>query len=1179
MRFLELSLIAFGPFTDRRLDLRGGREGLHVIYGPNEAGKSSTLRAVSDLLYGIPAQSRDAHRHEPAALRIGAQLRAKDGREIAIIRRKGAKQTLLNPDESPLPDDALAPFLGGVTRELFATMFGLDHERLVAGASSLLAGEGQLGASLYGASLGVSGLHKVLKRLEREADDLFNPRAVKPKINASLKRWQELVKKSRDEALPPQEWERIRRELETLELQREGLAFERQELSVRLGQLTRLRTALPKLAALELLRRELEELGALPELGATAAEDRRAALRERDEARRAIAKHEREIADLAQRHDELPDATGWLQAEGAILSLKERLAAHREVESRLPGLSADLDRTTREIEGLQSSLGADASRVRVDRAQRARLLELLGRSVELGSDLRRLGQARDRAAQELHALDHRLAELSPHLDAFELRAALERGQRDGDLEARERDLADQLAKTERKLKSELSQLERWSGGIDALLGATFPSSDAVEVWRDRFGDLEQRRARLERTRMDLEVRQRAIRADLLEVQLGGELPTDEDLRNARAARDAIGERLRVRVTKPASLFEELDAAIRRADAIVDRLRADAERVSRRSGLEARQRSEEEAAAALVRDEAALLGAEEDARRGWATLWPGLAAPPGTPKEMLSWLRRHAAVVDLAARRSDLEAEVAAIRARISAHDRAVRERLAGIGVTAIAAGWPGAQARARSELDRVESLARTRETLTEQKRIADERLKATEAELALAAGDYHQWRQQFDRLVARLGLEGAREPSEVQAILEGVDALERLRDLRARIDDDLQLQRARLASFEASVREVMEALEARGAGAREARENGAAPVEAPDLAAERLFAELMRAKDATVNRAAIESQLSRARSELADAQEVVSRTERELALMQAAARVDSLEALEIVEQRAERRRRVREEVGVLETQLLELGAGLGVSALAQAAKEIGPERIEVELEAQSQRVIELEREIAALDREIGARRGRRDALDGRDDAARAAEEAEAVAAEIRSHVERYLLVHLAAVMLRRQIDRYREEHAGSLLLRAGDLLARLSGSSLVRLESALDDHSRPILLGVRPSGQRLEVSAMSDGTRDQLYLALRIATIERYLRQSSTEALPLVVDDILLNFDDDRAEVALQILGELSDQLQILFFTHHARLVELAQRAVPAQRLLVHHLGDLSAITHRTALVSGVVEA
>jgi uncharacterized protein YhaN len=53
MRIKRLDLMAFGPFTDQRLVFDSKGPGLTVIFGPNEAGKSSSLRALKCLLYGI----------------------------------------------------------------------------------------------------------------------------------------------------------------------------------------------------------------------------------------------------------------------------------------------------------------------------------------------------------------------------------------------------------------------------------------------------------------------------------------------------------------------------------------------------------------------------------------------------------------------------------------------------------------------------------------------------------------------------------------------------------------------------------------------------------------------------------------------------------------------------------------------------------------------------------------------------------------------------------------------------------------------------------------------------------------------------------------------------------------------------------------------------------------------
>jgi uncharacterized protein YhaN len=72
---------------------------------------------------------------------------------------------------------------------------------------------------------------------------------------------------------------------------------------------------------------------------------------------------------------------------------------------------------------------------------------------------------------------------------------------------------------------------------------------------------------------------------------------------------------------------------------------------------------------------------------------------------------------------------------------------------------------------------------------------------------------------------------------------------------------------------------------------------------------------------------------------------------------------------------------------------------------------------------------------------------------------------------------------------------------------------------------------------------MSSGTRDQLYLALRLATLERFI--DNAEPMPLVVDDILINFDDQRARATLGVLAELANKTQVLLFTHHGRVREM----------------------------------
>ena len=139
-----------------------------------------------------------------------------------------------------------------------------------------------------------------------------------------------------------------------------------------------------------------------------------------------------------------------------------------------------------------------------------------------------------------------------------------------------------------------------------------------------------------------------------------------------------------------------------------------------------------------------------------------------------------------------------------------------------------------------------------------------------------------------------------------------------------------------------------------------------------------------------------------------------------------------------------------------------------------------------------------------------------------ADQAQAVLASIRSDAERYIQVKLAGKILRDQIERYRRENQGPLVKRAGELFSTLTLGSFGSLMTDFNEKDEPVLAGIRSGGERVYVEGMSSGTRDQLYLALRLASLEKYME--SAEPMPFVVDDVLVDFDEARSQAALNAL-------------------------------------------------------
>lgn len=123
-----------------------------------------------------------------------------------------------------------------------------------------------------------------------------------------------------------------------------------------------------------------------------------------------------------------------------------------------------------------------------------------------------------------------------------------------------------------------------------------------------------------------------------------------------------------------------------------------------------------------------------------------------------------------------------------------------------------------------------------------------------------------------------------------------------------------------------------------------------------------------------------------------------------------------------------------------------------------------------------------------------------------------------------------------------------MLLRASELFSTLTIGRHAALRIN-DDAGMPRLLRMRDDGRTVvEVSAMSEGTRDQLFLALRLAAVEQSV--ASGICLPFLADDLFVNFDDERSQAGFRVLAELAKSAQVLFFTHHTHLAAIARSVV-----------------------------
>ena len=335
MRIQQLNLIAFGPFSGHSLDLSQGQEGLHIVYGANEAGKSSTLRAVSQLLYGIPTRSKDNFIHAHGDMRIGAVLHD-NGKTLEITRRKGNTNTLRDRnDDVTIPEETLREFLGGLDKQTFETVFGLHHDELVKGGQMILEGEGNVGQALFAAAAGLDDLRRVSESLDEEAAEFFAARGKNRRINTALSSLKDARKKQKDAQLKPEEWSRAFKSLEAAKERRASIEVEFRKDATRIEHLKRVQAALSLIAKRVELLEVLEPVADAILLRTDFGENLRTLLRTRDQVGVARDEGAKSIEKLESTISELVVNERLFDSELLIEELKDRSASNTTALSAL----------------------------------------------------------------------------------------------------------------------------------------------------------------------------------------------------------------------------------------------------------------------------------------------------------------------------------------------------------------------------------------------------------------------------------------------------------------------------------------------------------------------------------------------------------------------------------------------------------------------------------------------------------------------------------------------------------------------------------------------------------------------------------------------------------------------------------------------------------------------------
>ncbi|MFZ5468312.1 MAG: AAA family ATPase [Myxococcota bacterium] len=638
---------------------------------------------------------------------------------------------------------------------------------------------------------------------------------------------------------------------------------------------------------------------------------------------------------------------------------------------------------------------------------------------------------------------------------------------------------------------------------------------------------------------------------------------DETARASKASREQVEEEVRRLTTEVSKLPATPAALLRRAQAALERLGPARNEQARLGDLMHDRRAQAQALEAQVDPE------PKEIFPAWAlalfvlflcggsaaawTLWGGMPAwgVTGASAALLflaALVQRRAAAAhreQLAAHRARSalrQSELGRLRSELT--ELQTKEAMASKEVAALAAiaelpAHASAQehaARAEAvadELEKVlrrESLAQTMEAHSAQLSTAVRLERDAKADRDVAEASLSQLVREVDALVVPRGFPSGLSASAAMDLWNDAAALkQRLLDLtaeeRALAAEESSLSAVATAVVEAAVRAGVENAAARG----------------PEVAANALGSLLKKGEEAKEERRRLSTARETIAAQLATCEGSLVEHTRAVEALLAQGDCGDPEAFRVRAEAAARFREARAAARELSS-AVEGATSLSVALARERIAALGGEE---QVAAQRSAVVSERARLEAVQRthveERARLRQKVSEWEASEEVCVLREREEWLCAQASELGARYAVDRLALGLLARARARFEKEQQPKVIRLASGIFNELTGGRYARVFASADgERDLRILDG---SGREWGADQLSRGTREQLYLAFRLAVIEDF--GEVKVPLPIIVDDILVNFDPDRQRYAMRVLARLSRRHQVIAFTCHPPLREL----------------------------------
>lgn len=440
MKIKALHIYGFGKLENVKVD--DFSPAIQVVYGENEAGKSTIMAFIHAVLFGFPAKNQQDLRYLPKkGYKYGGKLiiETKDQRTISIERVAGKSSGHVTVLDDRGNHCSLDDIMGGLDKTMYKGIFSFNIMDL---QNLNLIDADQLGGYLFSSGLiGSDQLQKLSNELNKEQEDLFKPNGRKPEINKLLNRLKEEEKSVQLWKTKIEEYEQLQTEAANYDDLLKDYLLKKEEKTNDIKFVEAMLAIQPLVNQAELLRYQIKEFGDID----TIPVDGLARLEKwQNEAvfyQTKLDKFSKDIVERKRDLEELQVDRGLLQKEEAWKDLSSKRSTYEQAKSQLELLSAEKERLDSQIADWKNELDWSGFQdtaitgVNTSLASKAILKELIKKHHELSIQKQRLDDQFQVTKDELELQEERVAslekELLPEDEVTRLKKAVTEQGKDG----------------------------------------------------------------------------------------------------------------------------------------------------------------------------------------------------------------------------------------------------------------------------------------------------------------------------------------------------------------------------------------------------------------------------------------------------------------------------------------------------------------------------------------------------------------------------------------------------------------------------------------------------------------------------------------------------------------------------------------------------------------------------